>query len=129
MRRLQRTVAAVLIPVMLLGSMPVSAQAGMVSSEQALFSLAGDADRDKVSEFLQREDVRQALVQQGVSADEALARVKALSDAEVAALAERVDQAPAGAGIVGALLTVFVILLITDILGLTKVFPFTRPIQ
>lgn len=129
MRRIQRTVAAALIPVMLLGSLPLSAQAGMVGTEQALVSLAGDADRDKLGEFLQREDVRQALVRQGVSPDEALARVKALSDAEVAALADRVDQAPAGAGIVGALLTIFVILLITDILGLTKVFPFTRPIQ
>ena len=47
----------------------------------------------------------------------------------VAALADRVDTAPAGAGIVGALFTIFVILLITDILGFTKVFPFTRSIQ
>jgi hypothetical protein len=27
------------------------------------------------------------------------------------------------------LLTVFIVLLITDILGFTKVFPFTRPIR
>lgn len=129
MRRLQRTVATALIPVMLLGSLPLSAQAGMVGTEEALISVDAAADRNKVGQFLQREDVRQALQQQGVSPHEALARVQALSDAEVAALADRVDQAPAGAGIVGALLTVFVILLITDILGLTKVFPFTRPIQ
>jgi hypothetical protein len=30
---------------------------------------------------------------------------------------------------VGALVLVFVILLITDLLGWTKVFPFTRPIH
>ena len=41
----------------------------------------------------------------------------------------QIDSAPAGAGIVGTLFTVFVILLVTDILGLTKVFPFTRPIR
>jgi len=36
------------------------------------------------------------------------------------------DEMPAGASVVGALFAVFVILLVTDILGLTNVFPFTR---
>ena len=35
-------------------------------------------------------------------------------------------QLPAGAGVIGALFAVFVILLVTDILGLTDVYPFTR---
>lgn len=52
-----------------------------------------------------------------------------MSDGEVAQLAQRVDQAPAGAGVVGVLFTLFVILLVTDILGFTKVFPFTRAIR
>jgi len=64
-----------------------------------------------------------------VSASDAIARVQALSDAEVAQLADRVDQAPAGAGVVGVLFTVFLVLLVTDIMGLTKVFPFTRSIR
>ncbi len=126
---LQRTVVTLLIPAMTLGALPLSAQAGLVSTEQALITAAGEADRTRVSDFLARDDVRQALAQQGVSADEAIERVRAMSDAEVAALADRVDTAPAGAGIVGVLFTVFVILLITDILGFTKVFPFTRSIQ
>ena len=38
--------------------------------------------------------------------------------------------APAGASdILGIILTIFVVLLITDILGFTKVFPFTRSIR
>ncbi|MCP1315874.1 PA2779 family protein, partial [Halomonas sp. 707D7] len=42
-------------------------------------------------------------------------------------MADRLDELPAGAGgVVGALFAVFVILLITDILGLTDVYPFTR---
>jgi hypothetical protein len=129
MNKFQRTLATLLIPVMTLASIPVSAHAGMVSTEQALVTVAGDAHRSKLSEFLAREDVRQSLTQQGVNADEAIARVRALSDAEVAALAERVDSAPAGAGVVGVLFTVFLILLVTDILGFTKVFPFTRAIR
>jgi hypothetical protein len=88
-----------------------------------------DASRERVASFLARDDVRAELQAQGVSADDAIARVKAMSDAEVAQLAQRVDQAPAGAGVIGVLFTVFVILLVTDILGFTKVFPFTRAIR
>lgn len=129
MHTFQRTVATLLIPMMTLAALPVSAHAGLVSTEQALVTVAGDTHRSKVSEFLAREDVRQALTQQGVSADEAIERVRAMSDAEVAALADRVDNAPAGAGVIGVLFTVFVILLVTDILGFTKVFPFTRSVR
>lgn len=124
-----RAVACALIPAMTLGSLPLQAQAGIVGTEQALVTPAGQADRDRVSSFLAREDVRKELMTQGVNADDAIARVQAMSDAEVAQLAQRVDKAPAGAGVVGVLFTIFLILLVTDILGFTKVYPFTRPIR
>ena len=125
---LKRLVATVLVPCVALAGLPMMAQAGIVSTEQAMSAEAADANRDRVTSFLTRDDVRAELQAQGVSADDAVARVQAMSDAEVAQLAQRVDQAPAGAGIVGVLFTIFVILLITDILGFTKVFPFTRTI-
>jgi hypothetical protein len=60
----------------------------------------------------------------------ARARVAALTDEEAATLAGRIDQLPAGSSdILGILLVVFIVLLITDILGLTKIFPFTRSIR
>jgi hypothetical protein len=56
--------------------------------------------------------------------------VAALSDDEAAALAQQVDALPAGGdGLVGALVLIFVVLLVTDILGLTKVYPFTRSVR
>lgn len=127
--KLYRFVALLLIPFMALGGLPLHAQAGIISSEQAMSTEAGDADRAKLSQFLDREEVRKALAAQGVDTDQAIARVQAMSDAEVALLADRVDDAPAGAGIVGTLFLVFLILLVTDILGLTAVYPFTRPIR
>jgi hypothetical protein len=125
----KRLIATALIPCVTLVGTPLIAQAGIVSTEQAMSSAVADANRDRVASFLSRDDVRAELLAQGVSADEALARVQAMSDAEVAQLAQRVDQAPAGAGVLGVLFTIFVILLITDILGFTKVFPFTRAIR
>jgi len=130
---LKRLIASALIPSLLLVGTPLMAQAGIVSTEQALHQEIASAEvgvnRERVTAFLSRDDVRAELQAQGVSANDALARVQSMSDAEVAQLAHRVDQAPAGAGVVGVLFTVFVILLVTDILGFTKVFPFTRAIR
>ncbi|MDT4851662.1 hypothetical protein FQZ97_858520 [compost metagenome] len=125
----RRLLVAVLMPCIALGGMPLSAQAAIVTTEQAMVTPAGDANRERVSAFLARDEVRAALQAQGASADDAIDRVKAMSDAEVAQLADRVDQAPAGGDVLGVLFAVFVILLVTDILGFTQVFPFTRPIQ
>jgi hypothetical protein len=45
-------------------------------------------------------------------------------------IAGRLDQLPAGqsavGAVVGAILIIFLVLLITDLLGLTNVFPFVR---
>lgn len=129
LKTFNRLVATALIPCVLLAGVPLTAQASIVSTEQAMVTPAGDGDRERVSAFLAREDVRTSLQAQGVDHADAIARVQALSDAEVAQLADRVDQAPAGAGVVGVLFTVFLVLLVTDILGLTKVFPFTRSVR
>ncbi len=117
--------------------MSLSAQAVIVPTEALLpaeataagTTLPAEAARARVGEFLARDDVRQALMGQGVDAEAAQARVAALSDTEVAELAGRIDSAPAGGEVLGLLFTVFVILLVTDILGLTKVFPFTRSVR
>lgn len=129
MHPFKRLVSSVVIAGMMAAGFPLTAQAGIVATEEVVSVQAASANRDKVNGFLAREDVRQALEAQGVDAAAAVERVKAMSDAEVAQLAGRVDQAPAGGSIVGVLFTVFVILLVTDILGLTKVFPFTRSIR
>jgi hypothetical protein len=129
LKTVNRFIAAALIPCVTLVGMPLTAQASIVSTEQAMVTPAGDASRERVAAFLSRDDVRAELQTQGVSADDAIARVQAMSDAEVAQIAQRVDQAPAGAGVVGVLFTVFLILLVTDILGFTKIFPFTRAIR
>jgi hypothetical protein len=128
LKSFNRLLASALVPCVLLGGLPMGAQAAIVTSEQAQ-AVSVSAERASVNAFFARDDVRQALQAQGVSASDALARVQAMSDAEIAQLADRVGQAPAGGDIVGALFTVFVILLVTDILGFTKVFPFTRSIQ
>jgi hypothetical protein len=89
-----------------------------------------DQARDQLKRLLDRADVRGELAKRGVSADLAKQRVDALSDQEVQRVAGKIDSLPAGGSdILGVLVLIFVILLITDILGLTKVFPFTKPVR
>ncbi len=125
---LRRFVALLLIVSLALPA-PLPAEAAMLSTDAALAGL----DRDRVADFLARPDVRTLLQNYGVNPDDAKARVAALSDDEVARLAGEIDRLPAGGDALGTVvwvaLVVFLVLLITDLLGLTKVFPFTKPIR
>ncbi len=78
---------------------------------------------------LERSDVATALAERGVSAEQARSRVAALTDAEAAQLLAEIDKAPAGASgeLIGTLILVFFILVFSDILGFTHIFPFLRP--
>lgn len=129
MNLFKRALASTLIVCMATAGLPVVANAGIVSTEDAVSSQVSTDNRTKVENFLARSDVRDAMVAQGIDGSAAAERVKAMSDVEVAQLANRVDQAPAGGDVLGIFFTVFIVLLITDILGLTKVFPFTRSVR
>jgi hypothetical protein len=119
---LRRLVASLLIVSL---ALPIPAQAALVATESALGS-----QHERIAQLLDRADVQAQLQAYGVSAADVKARVGALSDAEAAELAARIDELPAGGvGILGAILIVFLVLLLTDILGLTKVFPFTRQMK
>ena len=106
------------------------AQAAMISTDAVVAQQAAAADRAHVMNLLERDDVREQLAAYGVDPAEAEARVAALSDAEIRQLSNDPSAEPAGAGtggaLIGAALTVFLVLLITDILCLTDVFDFTR---
>lgn len=110
-----------------------SAQATLVSTEQVAASegvISATEQRAYVNSMLDRADVAQALQERGIDLAQAKARVAALTDAEVAHVAHTLDTAPAGASdILGTIVFIFVLLLITDILGFTKIFPFTRSIR
>lgn len=132
MTMFRRAVAGLAATALLTASLPAMAQPAptrapaLVTTEEAL----APSVQQRVGALLARADVRDALTARGVDARQVEARVAALTDDEARLLADQLDQLPAGASdILGILFAVFIILLITDILGLTKVFPFTKPIK
>lgn len=107
-------------------------QAAMISSEQVAeraFTATADQDRARIITALSREDVQVALVERGIDPVQARERVASLTDEEASAIASQIENAPAGGGIIGAVVLVFLVLLLTDILGFTKIFPFTRSVR
>ena len=130
-RRISRLIAAPMAALMFVMSVPVGvANAGLIPTERVVEHEAAAEDRSRVFDFLAREDVRTQMIELGVDPAVAVARVAALSDAEIRDVAGRIDQLPAGQDVFGAILStvliIFLVLLITDILGLTDVFPFVR---
>ena len=130
-RRVSKPLAAAMAAVMLVASVPIGvANAGLISTERVIERQAAAGDRARVADFMAREDVRAELIGLGVDPAVAVVRVATLSDAEIRDIAGRIDRMPAGQDVFGAVLSaaliVFLVLLITDILKLTDVFPFVR---
>jgi len=102
------------------------AHAAMVSTDKILKQ---NLDRERLHMLLDRSEVRKQLEAWGVNSEEAKACVDSLTDQEIAEMTAQIDQMPAGSAVgtlVGAAVLVFLVLLITDILGYTDIFPFVK---
>ncbi len=94
-----------------------AAMVGTPQLVQAQQAAAGAAARARLE---------RGLVELGVEPRQARQRVAALTEAEVAQLAGRLDEAPAGGDALALVVVVFLVLLWTDIMGYTDIFPFVN---
>lgn len=126
MKILKRPLACALIVSIIGLGMPSSSMAGIVATDEVRTS----AQRERVTGFLERSEVRDRMQSLGVDPDAARSRVAALSDDEVASLADKIDRLPAGGSeLLTAVVVVFLILIILDLLGVTNIFPFTKSMR
>jgi hypothetical protein len=109
---------------------PHQAMAALVGTERVFDVERVQSARELIHSLMAREDIQAALVREGIDPREAQARVESLSDAEAVRLAGAIESLPAGGSALGIIVVasviVFIILLITDIMGYTDVFPFTK---
>jgi hypothetical protein len=128
----RRPLAHLAMALMLIATLPVGlARAGLVPTDQVIAeTFDGDVARDKLAAFVARDDVRRQLAALGVPPAEAEARIAALSDAELEAIAGQIDELPAGEGILTTAAIVagvlLIVLIITDLAGITNVFTFIK---
>jgi len=102
------------------------ARAALVNTEVVAEAGQAQSAREHLRTMLDREEVKQALTARGVAAGQVQARVDALTDREAQQLAAQMDQLPAGGDALGVAVFIFLVLLLTDILGFTDIFPFVK---
>jgi hypothetical protein len=104
--------------------------AAMVPTDATIYDNKAEEARDYLKSLISRNDIRKSLLDKGIDPNEVKMRVESLSDSEAIAVADQIEQLPAGGSaigiIIGAALIVFLVLLATDILGYTDVFPFVK---
>jgi len=104
--------------------------AAMITTDVAVESERAEKSREDLKQLISRENIEKYSIAQGIDPVEVKSRIDSLTDAEAIALADQIEELPAGGGavgiIIGAALIVFLVLLVTDILGYTDIFPFVE---
>ena len=120
---------AVLLSLLLALAPMIPAQAAMIGNEQVINQHQQGQTRDSLQQLLEQQSARQQLQALGVSPDLVKSRIDSLTDSELARINRHVDTLDAGGNILGILLVIFVVFVITDVIGATDIFPFIHPVN
>ncbi len=114
---------------LLLVATTAPAQAAMVGTDQVLADTRVETQRAELIQMIERDEVRQRLETMGVDPAHAKERVQRMTQAELAQLHGRMNEAAAGGDALGVALVVFIVFVITDVIGATDIFPFIHPVE
>ena len=125
---LRRPIAALLSILLALAPL-LPAQAAMIGNEQVIHQHQQGQTRDSLQQLVVQQSARQQLLALGVSPDLVKNRIDSLTDSELARINRQVDTLDAGGNILGILLVIFIVFVITDVIGATDIFPFIHPVK
>lgn len=111
----------------LLTLMPVmTLQAAMLGND----TLLGSAQtRDSLQQLLEQEAAQQQLLALGVDPAWVAQRTQNLTDSELARINQGIGELDAGGDALGIILVIFIVFVITDVIGATDIFPFIHPVK
>ena len=112
-----------------LGLFSSVSQAGMISTSQMQSQQQASMDRQQILTLLDRAEVQQQLIGMGVDIDAAKDRVSQLTANELSQLNAQMGELPAGGNILGLLVLIFLVFVITDVIGATDIFPFIKSVN
>ncbi|MGQ0428837.1 MAG: PA2779 family protein [Gammaproteobacteria bacterium] len=98
------------------------AAAGIVGTAEAITAAQGQDPAATVRATLGRLDVRDQMLALGVDPAEVEGRIAALTDAELATLADQIGKAPAGGDALAVIGVVFLVLMILEFTGVIDIF-------
>ena len=128
MKHLKR-VTSFILSILLINMSFGTATAGMLGNAAIVAQSEQTAGRAALLDQLQRSEVREQLRGMGVQPEAVEARVRQLNNAEVAQLNQQIADAPAGSGVLGLVVLVFIVFVITDVIGATNIFTFIHPVH
>ena len=104
-------------------------QAAVVSNDEVILKTQQVEDKAALLQAVQREEVQQQLSSMGVSAADIESRINQMTHEEVAQLNLQMAELPAGEGVLGTIVLIFIVFVITDVIGATDIFPFIHPVN
>ena len=106
-----------------LGLQTTTASAGVIGTQAYLSAAARAGHLADINAAISRADVQAQLVSLGVDPANAVTRAAALSDAELAQVAQEMNNLPAGGdGLLAVVGIVFVVLMILELTGVIDIF-------
>lgn len=108
--------------------MSAHAQAGVVSTHDLLAAGQATYSTAELQAALDSAELREQLAGMGVDTGQLAERIASLTPAEIQQLNAELENQPAG-GIIGVLLTIFIVFVITDMLCATDIFGFVKCIN
>lgn len=123
---IMRITSRIVLVCFLLVSFQHAALAGIVSTADIVDRQAVQLEKQRLAELLSQQQVQSQLVAMGVNPDDAQQRLQNMTNEEVQAFAAQMDELPAGSGVLELAVFVFLVLLVTDLMGYTDIFPFVK---
>ena len=128
MNSIQRALSLVLSFLLLALSFS-QVQASIISNAQVIQQAQHINDKETLLQTIRRNDVQQQLVQLGVSAADAEKRINNMTHQEITQLNQQINKLPAGGDALGLIVLIFIVFVITDVIGATDIFPFIHPVK
>ncbi len=107
---------------MLSASILQPAIAAVISTETAIELEARQTQIDHINDILAQEDLRIMLVRLGVDPEHASARVEALTNEDLQALQQSLEDLPAGGGVLEVIGIVAIVIIVLELLDVTNFF-------
>lgn len=104
------------------------ASAGLYESNQVIQSQQYSFNKNQILSYVDSEQVQNKLTELGISVADAKNRIANMTHEELASLNQQLNEDAVAGGIVGTIITVLVVVAVLDVMGITDVYPFIRPL-
>lgn len=105
------------------------AQAAIIANAQLIDQVQLANNKEALLQTINRVDLQEQLLFMDVTTADIESRINQMTQQEIAQLNQQINELPAGGDVLGIILIIFIIFVITDVIGATDIFPFIHPVK